>query len=189
MRLKQGVIPWRKPWRSIPDPVRLPTNFVTKKAYQGFNILNLQLAAQLHGYPAGLWASYNQWRSVGAQVRKGEKATYDHPLQARHEGREGRGRRGRQDEDLPDPENLERVQHRPGRWRDRREVPGHDGPDRHPLRERGSCRIRPGRGRNRRRHSLRRQQGRLSPASGRLHHRAARGAVPRLSGVRRDGAS
>jgi antirestriction protein ArdC len=73
--LKQGVIPWRKPWRSIPDPVRLPTNFVTKKAYQGFNILNLQLAAQLAGYPASLWASYNQFRSVGAQVRRGEKAT------------------------------------------------------------------------------------------------------------------
>jgi antirestriction protein ArdC len=48
---------------------------VTKKAYQGFNILNLQLAGQLAGYPASLWASYNQLRSVGAQVRKGEKAT------------------------------------------------------------------------------------------------------------------
>lgn len=73
--LKSGTIPWRKPWRSIPDPVRLPTNFVTKKAYQGFNILNLQLAAQLAGYPAGLWASFQQWRSAGASVRRGEKAT------------------------------------------------------------------------------------------------------------------
>jgi len=73
--LKTGVIPWRKPWRSIPDPVRLPTNAVTKRHYNGFNILALQLTAQVHGYPAGLWASYNQWRSVGAQVRKGEKAT------------------------------------------------------------------------------------------------------------------
>jgi len=73
--LRSGTIPWRKPWRSIPDPVRQPTNFVTKKAYQGFNVLNLQLAAQLAGYPAGLWASYNQWRSVGGQVKKGEKAT------------------------------------------------------------------------------------------------------------------
>lgn len=73
--LKSGTIPWRKPWRSIPDPVRLPTNFVTKKPYQGFNVLNLQLAAQLAGYPASLWASYNQFRSAGAQVRKGEKAT------------------------------------------------------------------------------------------------------------------
>lgn len=75
MALKSGVIPWRKPWRSAPDPVRLPTNFVTKKAYQGFNVLNLQLAAQLAGYPASLWGSYNQWRSVGGQVKKGEKAT------------------------------------------------------------------------------------------------------------------
>lgn len=73
--LKRNVIAWRKPWRGIPDPVRLPTNFVTKKAYQGFNVLNLLLSAQVQGYPAGLWASYNQWRSVGAQVRKGEKAT------------------------------------------------------------------------------------------------------------------
>jgi antirestriction protein ArdC len=73
--LKQGIIPWRKPWRSIPDPVRLPTNAVTKKSYQGFNILNLLLSAQVQGYPAGLWASFNQWKSVGASVRRGEKAS------------------------------------------------------------------------------------------------------------------
>ena len=73
--LKQGVIPWRKPWRSIPDPVRLPTNGVTRRPYSGFNILNLQLAAQVHGHPAGLWASFNQWKTAGAFVRRGEKAT------------------------------------------------------------------------------------------------------------------
>src|SRR5262245_5648885 len=73
--LKGGTIPWRKPWRSIPDPVRLPTNFVTGKAYQGFNILALQLAAQVHGYPASLWASFNQWKTAGASVKRGEKAT------------------------------------------------------------------------------------------------------------------
>lgn len=73
--LKRGVIPWRKPWRSIPDPVGLPTNFMTGKAYQGFNVLNLQLTSQLNGYPIGYWASFNQWRAAGAKVRKGEKAT------------------------------------------------------------------------------------------------------------------
>jgi antirestriction protein ArdC len=73
--LTQGVIPWRKPWRDVPDPVRLPTNYVTQREYHGFNILALGLAAQVHGYSAGYWASYNQWRSVGAQVRKGEKST------------------------------------------------------------------------------------------------------------------
>lgn len=73
--LKSGVIPWRKPWRGVADPVRLPTNFVTKKQYAGINILSLQLAAQLHGYPVGYWASFKQWQAAGAKVRKGEKAT------------------------------------------------------------------------------------------------------------------
>lgn len=73
--LKRGVIPWRNPWRSIPDPVGLPTNFVTGKAYQGFNVLNLQLTSQLNGYPVGYWASFNQWRAAGACVKRGEKAT------------------------------------------------------------------------------------------------------------------
>src|SRR4029079_14929935 len=73
--LKRGVSTWRKPWWSVPDPVRLPTNIVTGKAYQGFNVLALQLAAQVHGYPASLWASFNQWKSAGASVTRGEKAT------------------------------------------------------------------------------------------------------------------
>jgi antirestriction protein ArdC len=73
--LKAGVIPWRKPWRSIPDPVRTPTNFVTNRDYQGMNIPLLWLAQQQKGYPAGYWASFNQWKSVGCNVRKGEKAT------------------------------------------------------------------------------------------------------------------
>jgi antirestriction protein ArdC len=73
--LKNGIIPWRKPWRSIPDPVRLPTNAVTHRPYNGFNVLSLGLAAQVHGYPASLWASFNQWKSAGASVRRGEKAT------------------------------------------------------------------------------------------------------------------
>jgi antirestriction protein ArdC len=73
--LRNGVIPWRKPWRGVADPVRLPTNFVTRRPYAGFNVLSLQLAAQVHGYPASLWGSFNQWRSAGASVKRGEKAT------------------------------------------------------------------------------------------------------------------
>jgi len=73
--LKNGVIPWRKPWRSIPDPVRTPTNFVTCQPYRGINVLSLQLAGQVNQYPTSLWASYNQFRNAGCQVRKSEKAT------------------------------------------------------------------------------------------------------------------
>jgi len=73
--LKKGVVPWRKPWSDVPDPVRLPTNVVTKRAYQGANIPILWLAQHEKGYPISFWASFNQWKSVGASVKKGERAT------------------------------------------------------------------------------------------------------------------
>ncbi len=73
--LRQGTIPWRKPWSNVADPVRLPTNYVTKQPYHGMNVMLLWLTAQERAYPANFWASYQQWRSIGAQVRKGEKST------------------------------------------------------------------------------------------------------------------
>ena len=89
--LKGGVIPWRKPWRAT-DPVALPTNFVTNRPYSGFNILNLQLTSQLNGYPVGYWASFQQWRAAGAQVRKSDKATQIilyKPVTKTHKGVDG----------------------------------------------------------------------------------------------------
>ena len=73
--LQRGVIPWRRCWRNIADPVRLPTNFTTHRQYSGLNIPLLWLAQQEKGYPAGYWASFNQWRAAGATVRKGERGT------------------------------------------------------------------------------------------------------------------
>ena len=73
--LKSGVIPWRKPWSEVPDPVRLPTNFTTKRAYSGINVPLLWLTQHEKGYPVSYWGSYQQWKSVGASVKKGEKAT------------------------------------------------------------------------------------------------------------------
>ncbi len=72
--LKQGTIPWRKPWRGIDGP-RLPTNLVTGRPYSGLNIPLLWLAGQQRNYPVDLWGSFNQFKSIGAHVRKGEKAT------------------------------------------------------------------------------------------------------------------
>lgn len=57
--LSRGVIPWRRTWRNIPDPVRLPTNFTTHRQYQGLNIPLLWMAQHEKGYPAGYWASFN----------------------------------------------------------------------------------------------------------------------------------
>jgi len=71
--LKSGSnIPWRRPWRTLGP--RLPTNHVTGRPYGGINILTLWLAAQEKNYPVDLWASYQQWASIGAQVKRHEKS-------------------------------------------------------------------------------------------------------------------
>ena len=72
--LKQGRIPWRRPWTGVDGP-RTPTNFVTNRRYSGMNIPILWLAGQERGYSVDFWATYQQWKSIGANVRKGEKAT------------------------------------------------------------------------------------------------------------------
>lgn len=73
--LKAGKIPWRKPWSEVPDPVRLPTNFSSKRAYSGINVPLLWLTQHEKGYPISYWASFQQWKASGASVKKGEKAT------------------------------------------------------------------------------------------------------------------
>lgn len=65
-------IPWRRPWRTVGP--RLPTNHVTGRTYAGINILSLWLAAQERNFPVDLWASFNQWKSIGASVKKGAKS-------------------------------------------------------------------------------------------------------------------
>ena len=74
--LKQGKIPWRRPWSENPDPAGgLPRNIVSRKSYGGLNITLLWLTQNEKGYPTSFWGSYQQWASLGGQVRKGERAT------------------------------------------------------------------------------------------------------------------
>lgn len=72
--LKEGRLPWRKPWTGIEGP-RLPTNFTTQRPYSGLNVMLTWMAEQQHGWPVSYWATYNQFHSVGCRIRKGEKAT------------------------------------------------------------------------------------------------------------------
>lgn len=65
------VMPWHRPAGSA---LHIPKNATTDSAYRGINILMLWIAADMKQYPTGLWASYKQWASIGAQVRGGEKA-------------------------------------------------------------------------------------------------------------------
>ena len=73
--LKNGKIPWRKPWSGIDGP-RTPTNFVTKRRYSGINIPILWAASQQRGYDVDYFGTFNQWKSIGASVKKGAKAIH-----------------------------------------------------------------------------------------------------------------
>lgn len=64
-------LPWHMPGNSM-----RPTNVATQRPYRGINILALWASAELSGYSSGLWGTYKQWANTGAQVRRGEKASY-----------------------------------------------------------------------------------------------------------------
>ena len=75
--IEAGAGKWQMPWHPGADgamPV-MPVNVVTGKPYRGVNIVVLWAAAQAEGYPSAVWATYRQWAELGAQVRKGERAS------------------------------------------------------------------------------------------------------------------
>lgn len=63
------------PWRRHSKPLFMPENALTKKPYNGINIVSLWVSAEVAGYDAPVWATYRQWSEIGAQVRKGEKSS------------------------------------------------------------------------------------------------------------------
>jgi len=66
--LEQGTGAWKKSWASLGG--ELPTRF-TGQHYKGINLFILALTGR--GNPH--WMTYNQAKSVGGQVRSGEKGT------------------------------------------------------------------------------------------------------------------
>ncbi len=65
------VLPWQ---RGGFNPT-LPINATTQAAYRGINILSLWVSALERGYESGEWATLKQWNAIGANVRKGERAS------------------------------------------------------------------------------------------------------------------
>ncbi|MEI9933151.1 MAG: zincin-like metallopeptidase domain-containing protein [Rhizomicrobium sp.] len=51
----------------------MPLNALTHMNYRGINVVTLWAMAAQCLYPTGYWASYGQWRKLGAQVRKAER--------------------------------------------------------------------------------------------------------------------
>lgn len=74
--IEKGAGRYQMPWHTSGEFSFSPINNAqSKKHYRGINILVLWAAAEKHGYTSGLWATYKQWQELGAQVRRGDKAT------------------------------------------------------------------------------------------------------------------
>lgn len=72
--IEQGAGEFRMPWHRASTANGIPCNAVTGTEYKGSNILTLWATAGAKGYGSNRWATFKQWQSVGAQVRKGEKS-------------------------------------------------------------------------------------------------------------------
>jgi antirestriction protein ArdC len=64
--LQNGVVPWRTPWVT-----KVPRNLISKKPYRGVNVC---LLSTFH-YASSWWLTFNQVKSLGGSVKKGEKST------------------------------------------------------------------------------------------------------------------
>jgi antirestriction protein ArdC len=70
--IEAGCGNFEMPWHTFGV---LPSNASNRRRYRGINVLALWAAASRHSYRTHLWATYQQWQELGAQVRKGEKST------------------------------------------------------------------------------------------------------------------
>lgn len=70
--IEAGAADFEMPWHRQAQ-AGLPRNVVTKKLYRGINALALWIIRRKAGFASSYWASYLQWQSLGAQVRRGEK--------------------------------------------------------------------------------------------------------------------
>ncbi|GAL13174.1 antirestriction protein [Vibrio astriarenae] len=72
--LEQGITPWSCPWDEE-QANGIPSNFSTKSSYQGMNIMLLWMSAYKNSFSSSKWLTFKQAKTLGGQVRKGEKGT------------------------------------------------------------------------------------------------------------------
>jgi antirestriction protein ArdC len=70
--IETGTGSYRMPWVVRQDKGFSPISVSTVKPYRGINTLVLWAQSQSKGYSSALWGTYQQWLSLGGQVRKGE---------------------------------------------------------------------------------------------------------------------
>jgi len=64
--LEQGTVPWHKPWDSTTG---MPRNLFSQRPYRGINVWLLTAI----GDASPFWATFNQVKTAGGTVRKGER--------------------------------------------------------------------------------------------------------------------
>ncbi len=64
-QLEKKIVPWQQPWKDN----SIPQNLITRKPYRGINTLLLGTLR----YEQNLFLTFNQIKSIGGSVRKGEK--------------------------------------------------------------------------------------------------------------------
>ena len=69
--IKAGAGSFTMPWHGN-GSVTLPLNASTDAPYRGINIIALWASAVRQRFPTGHWASFKQWKYLGAHVKKGE---------------------------------------------------------------------------------------------------------------------
>ena len=69
--LKQGVVPWQRPWNAHVGP---PRNGVSGRYYRGLNVFMLSHA----GFDSPWWFSPKQVNDLDGHIRKGEKVSWVH---------------------------------------------------------------------------------------------------------------
>jgi len=73
--IEKGAGEFMMPWHRKGISSGMPHNPISKTTYSGANVLALWMGKEANGYSSDSWATYKQWQSKGAQVRKGEKST------------------------------------------------------------------------------------------------------------------
>lgn len=67
--LEAGTVPWQKPWAARGG---LPRNLVSKRPYQGMNVL---LLSNGQPYNSPYWLTFKQAKDRGGHVKKGERSS------------------------------------------------------------------------------------------------------------------
>lgn len=96
--MERGAEGFEMPWHRGGVTRGRPANALSGRPYRGINVLTLWIAAQANGYGSGYWGTYKHWQELGAQVRKGEKASmvffYKQVERSGEDGESGEGESG-----------------------------------------------------------------------------------------------